>query len=96
MKELLDCFNEEHPDPRTDKTLYEWNILLDNFKENCIHEFCPTCGGEGYEEKQLDVDEFTSYPCSDCQNLDFDAEPSEEDIDEYRCWAGIEDPYKEK
>lgn len=92
MREMLDSFAEEQ---RGDQDVVDWNHAFSEFIDENVAEFCPTCGGEGYCEEQTDVDSFKPYACPDCGDPyepDLDYDPP---ADEYREWAGIDEPYKE-
>ena len=93
MRKLLNCFENDYSG---DQNLQDWNHALLEFMDRNLNEFCPSCGGTGYYEEQLDVDEFEQHPCPDCRttddilNIDYDPPNNE-----YAEWAGIEEPYKE-
>ena len=43
--------------------------------KNGTHDDCPICGGSGYLEEQIDVDQARSYKCSTCDGVGYFNEP---------------------
>lgn len=99
MEKALENMRKEYGNMTVDNDINGWQNAMDSLVAEANNEeenYCETCNSTGYCERQLDVDDFESYPCPDCNpDDDYDFEYMDPTPDQYRDWAGIEDPYKE-